>query len=179
MKISIAEKYEGMGFVEALIAIMIVGVSSVVLMQMAVSTMQSMLQNEVIDTMTQYAVEGSTMVQNIASQEKQSGEDLFPDNGGACYLITLNADGQYQFKTEGTGSNILRTYTLDQRDTYKVDGVVDSDGKYFRIFCISSDYNYPDPYAVVQIIVGQTNSDGTVTKGNNVKDYTYFAVVNL
>lgn len=174
------KKYEGMGFVEALIAIMIVGISSVVLMQMSVNVMQSMIQNEVIDVMTQYAVEGSTMIQNIATQQKQSGSNMFPTSGGSCYLIQKNDDtGQYQFKKEENGSDLPRPYSLDDRESYKEDGIIDADGKYFRIFCISDDYSNPDPYAVVEVIVGQTNSDGKVTKGNNVKDYTYFTVVSL
>jgi len=172
-------KYEGMGFVEALIAIMVVGISSVVLMQMAVGTMQGMIQNEVIDKMTQYAVEGSTMVQNIAVQERQTGENLFPDAGGECYLIQ-KVEGQYQFEKEGGGSELFKTYELSndvvKRTAY---GVIDEEGEYFRIFCISDDYTSPAKYAIVKVIVGQTNSSGTITKGNNVKDYSYFTVVNL
>ncbi|NTV79311.1 MAG: hypothetical protein HGA25_09330, partial [Clostridiales bacterium] len=82
MKITLDSKYEGMGFVEALIAIMVVGASSVVLMQIATRTLQDIIQNETIDTMTQYAVEGSTMVQNVAMQEKLTGEDVFPNPPG-------------------------------------------------------------------------------------------------
>ena len=37
-----------------------------------------------------------------------------------------------------------------------------------------------DPkYVTAKIIIGQRNSDGTVTKGNQVKDYTYYSVIRL
>lgn len=164
-------KYEGMGFVEALIAIMIVGASSVVLMQMASRTLQDMMQNEVIDTMTQYAVEGSTMIQNVAMQEKTSGLDVFPNSAG-CYAIE-NSDGLYSFKTTDTG---LVTYDISDRNSYKEEAMIPGT-LFFRIFCIDS---LTSKYAVVKVIVGQSNTnDGSKTFGNNVKDYTYFTVANL
>ena len=39
-----SEKYEALGFVEALISIMVVGASAIVLMQIAATTMQKMIQ---------------------------------------------------------------------------------------------------------------------------------------
>lgn len=168
-------KYEGMGFVEALIAILVVGVSSVVLMQIASQTLKDMIQNETIDTMTQHAVEGSTMVQNIAMQEQTTAIDVFPNFAG-CYVIDKEADNQYSFRTTAIG---YTTYDLADRNTYQLDAVTFEDPLFFRIFCIDN-YLLADKYIVVKIVVGQTNNaDGTITKGNSVKDYTYFTVANL
>lgn len=179
-KINKNKNYEGMGFVEALIAIMITGISAVVLMQMATNTMQSMVQNETIDTMTQYAIEGSTMVQNVATQQRLGGDNLFPTEGGKCYLISKDdVTGQYYFQKEDSQTNTFQSYTIDQRNTYRTEGAIPEDGKYFRIFCIDSNYQTSDSYVVVKIVVGQTMSNGDVTKGNNVADYTYYTVVNL
>ena len=100
-------KYEALGFVEALIAIMVVGASSVVLMQIAVNTMQGVIQNEKIDTMTQHALEGSEIVKEIARQEQLTGEDLFPDIPG-CY-VPLTESGTYTFK-QGIDGNILKIF---------------------------------------------------------------------
>lgn len=174
-------KYEGMGFVEALIAIMIVGISSVVLMQMASSTLKNMIQNEVIDNMTQYAVEGATMIQNVAMQEKTTGEDVFPNptvSTNNCYVIDINTlGGQYSFRKADTN---FVSYTLyEERDLYKTEAVIPGNDLYFRIFCIEP-YLSTNKYAIVKVIVGQTNTNnGEITKGNNVKDYTYFTVANL
>lgn len=186
MKITLDSKYEGMGFVEALIAIMVVGASSVVLMQIATRTLQDMIQNETIDTMTQYAVEGATMVQNVAMREKLTGEDVFPNplgNTNNCYVIDKDTDDQYLIRRNEQG-NI--TYDLSDRNTYKTEALVQEDAEnlYFRVFCIEN-YAITDGYAIVKVVVGQTTVnqaivDGeSITKGYSVKDYTYFTVVNL
>jgi len=188
MKVTLETKYEGMGFVEALIAIMVVGASSVVLMQIATRTMQDMIQNETIDTMTQYAVEGATMVQNVAMQEKLTGEDVFPNPLGStnnCYVIDKEGDQQYAIR-ENEGESVKYTYDPIVRGDYKDEALVqeDADNLYFRIFCIES-YDPSDSYAIVEVIVGQTTvnqvivNEKSITKGYSVKDYTYYTVVNL
>jgi len=72
------KKYEAMGFVEALIAIIVVGVASVVLMEIAATTMSDAVENERIDKMTQYAIEGATMTENIVQElyEDPTSTDL-------------------------------------------------------------------------------------------------------
>lgn len=178
MKNTKQKKYEAMGFVESLIAIMIVGVSSVVLMQIAANTTQSMIQNETIDIMTQYAVEGSTMAQDIAMQQRLGNDKtLFPPLDG-CYLISKDTDtNQYIFNKE---NGIFVQYTKDtDRNEYKESGkLAESDGRFFRVFCIEG-YNSGDKYAIVRVIVGQVNYDGLITEGSNVKDYSYFTAAQL
>lgn len=188
MKIISESKYEGMGFVEALIAIMVVGASSVVLMQIAATTLQDMIQNETIDTMTQYAVEGATMVQNVAMQEKLTGENVFPNPQGGvqnnCYVIDKEGD-QYAIRKNAEGP-ITYEYNAIERGAYKEEALVaeDESNLYFRIFCIE-DYLLTDRYAIVKVIVGQSTvnqvvvDNVSITKGYSVKDYTYFTVVNL
>jgi len=166
-------KYEALGFVEALIAIMVVGASSVILMQIAVNTMQGVIQNEKIDTMTQYALEGSEIVKEIARQEQLTGENLFPDIPG-CY-VPLTESGTYTFK-QGLDGNILYFEADTQRSEYISNAIINDD--FFRIFCFES-YSVGDRYVSGNIVVGELNSDGTITKGNNVKDYSYFTVVTL
>ena len=172
--------YNAFGFVEALIAIMVVGVSSVVLMQIAVSTMQGVIQNEKIDAMTQYAVEGSEIVKEIGRKEKESGEDLFPGpiSEEACYIPNR---GNYSFVKES--EDTFLSYPQIERNQYKETAVLSNDSEdlasdYFMVFCIQP-YSSGDTYAVGDIIVGERNYDGTITKGNNVKDYLYFTIVNL
>lgn len=184
MNKSIKIQYEGMGFVEALIAIMVVGVSSVVLMQIATNTLKDMIQNETIDTMTQYAVGGATMAQNIAMQEKTTGVDVFPPyTPGYCHVIDENEDeeGQYHFRKNGSDYTMYNFTDSDERDVYRAEALVqeDDDDLFFRIYCIE-EYNAVDTYAIVKIIVGQSKSgNGSITNGSNVKDYTYLTVVNL
>lgn len=169
-------KYEAMGFVEALISIMVVGASSVVLMQIASQTLQEMMQNEVIDTMTQYAVEGSVIVQDLATQERISGDDIFP-NAEGCYAMDAE-DGVYSFRKNTADEYI--SYNLSQdRDTYRSETAINTDDNYFRLVCINS-YVGDGKFAITKVVVGQSKvGDGTITKKNMVKDYSYFTVVTL
>ncbi len=176
MRIFSKKKYEGMGFVEALIAIMVVGASSVVLMQIAAQTLQEMMQNEVIDTMTQYAVEAGVMVQDLATQERISEVDVFPDVEG-CYVMDVE-DGVYSFRKNQSGEYISYDLARD-RDTYKVETEMPTDDNFFRLACINS-YVGENRFAIIKIVVGQSKvGDGSMTKKNMVKDYSYFTVATL
>lgn len=170
-------KYEAMGFVEALIAIMVVGISSVVLMQIAVNTMQNTIQNEAIDNMTQYAVEGAEIAQDIADRDRALSTNIFPTNAdwGLCFLF-VREDGEINFQKEG---EVFVSYDEGDRDGYKDDAILSEDDEFFRIVCLD-DTTTPDPtFVIARVIVGQRNFDGTITKGANVKDYTYMTVIQL
>lgn len=130
--------YEAMGFVEALIAILLVGVSSLVLLQIAINTLNTAIQNDVIDHMTQYAMEGGEMVQDIYNKQKMEGypedEDLeeselfFPLLGqggneeGNCFVINKVA-GEVFFKRDEAG-NFIR-YKKEDRGTYRHEALID------------------------------------------------------
>ncbi len=176
--------YEALGFVEAVLAIMIVGISSVVLMQIAVDTIQDVIQNEVIDEMTQYAVEGAEMVQDIANRNKVEDETIFPleieylayDN---CFIFN-EADEKTYFKKNQEGDFIK--FEKDQRELYKDVAILDEEDYFFRIACLDTPgggYGGQSAFVMSEIIVGQRNSDGTITKGNLAKDYIYRTVIRL
>ncbi len=180
-------KYEALGFVEALIAIMVVGISSVVLMQIAVGTMQSMVQNDLIDKMTQYAVEGAEMAQDIANRDLDPSENLFPDPadigvGKECFVLMEeetedDSKGKFYFMKD-TESAFLN-YAYGEPYEYKTTGMIPGDEDLFRIICLQYEELVEPKYVIGKVIVGQISSDGTVTRGNQVKDYTYFTVIKL
>ncbi len=182
MKIE-TSKYEAMGFVEALVAIMVVGISAVVLMEIAANTMQNMIQNERVDQVTQYAVEGAVMAQVIASKNKEAGGGLFPTETGVerCYAMEKLPDGGYGFVKDGE-NGFIRFLNTD-RNLYKEQATVyDEKGEkteYFRILCINfpaeSDYSF----LIGRVVVGQSTSSGTISKGNQVKDYSYYTSIKL
>jgi type II secretory pathway pseudopilin PulG len=181
------QRYEGLGFVEALIAIMVVGISSVVLMQIAVGTMQSMVQNDLIDKMTQYAVEGAEMAQDIANRDVDPGTNLFPDPadigvGKECFVLmeqetSDESKGSFYFLKD-TESAFLN-YAYGEPYEYKTTAVIPGDEDLFRIVCLQYEELVEPKYVVAKVIIGQVNSDGTITRGNQVKDYTYFTVIKL
>lgn len=179
-----SEKYEALGFVEALISIMVVGASAIVLMQIAATTMQKMIQNERVDQMTQYAVEGAVMLQDIASRNKEEGGYLMPEMQGLkrCFLANRNVSGNYEFVKES--EDIFLSYILgDDRDTYKDTAVIvddqGEDTEFFRIICLDFPSESDSSFIIGQIVVGQTRSDGTISKGNVVADYSYYTSIRL
>lgn len=180
--------YESLGFVEALIAIIVVGASSIVLMQIAVNTMQSMIQNDTIDKMTQYAVETSEIVQDIANRDKESDENLFPDIdevfvGRECFVLTGTESEEgldysnYEFLKDNEAGFVA--YQYGSTSEYKTTGSIQSDEELYRLVCLQYPETDQSKYVTAKIIIGQRNSDGTVTKGNQVKDYTYYSVIRL
>jgi len=183
-------KYEALGFVEAMIAIMVVGISSVVLMQIAVRTMQSVLQNEAIDNLTQYAVEGAEFTQQIALRDGAEEEDLFPSPGedpeaDPCFpLVWSESEGVHFLKNEA-GEFVVFTETEDRDSSdieggkgYKDVGIFSEDDEFFRVVCLEPSGTGQN-FAMARIVVGQRASSGTVTKGNLAKDYTYLSIIKL
>jgi type II secretory pathway pseudopilin PulG len=183
MKKTLRKKYEAVGFVEALIAIMVVGISAVVLMQIAVNTMKKTIQNEVIDFMTQYAVEASEMVQDIANRDRDDEQELFPpsDVWGSCFTIQ-KSENTSNFIRNPNNPSAFVMYDRTDRATFTIEdyATIEEDDTYFRIVCIDSNTTAETPaFAIVRIVIGQRVSDGEVTEGNLVKDYEYLTVVKL
>jgi hypothetical protein len=142
-------------------------------MDIAVRTMQDVIQNETIDTMTQLAVEGAEMAQEIAKKEIDLGEDLFPSALG-CYQLINSSDGGYQFARTGEEGPLIMC--TDDRTCYDKFYISEENTDYFRTLCLE-DVN--DDYVVSHIIVGLTAGDGDITKGNLVSDYKYLTIIDL
>lgn len=183
MKNTRQEKYEAMGFIEALIAIMVVGIAATVLMQISASTTQKMIQNERIDQMTQYAVEGAVMAQTIADKSREEGSGIFPNLPGSnvCLRMVKTADNKYQFAMIGNGN--FETFSINERNTYKKKAVVlDNLGQtteFWRIICIDFPTTTNHSFLVAKVVVGQTMTDGKITRANEIKDYEYYTAIKL
>jgi len=181
------KKYKALGFVESMIAIMVLGMSSTVLMQITVNIMQDILQNEAIDDLTQYAIEGSEIIQDIANRNKEVGGGLFPlvaeyeadPLGRNCFIFKL--EGEDMVLAKDDNGNWIK-YTSDDRDTYKDTAVLSQEDELFRIICFDTPMGgvagEPE-YITTEIIVGQRYGDGKITKGNLAKDYVYRTIVKL
>lgn len=193
MRKYIKKQYEALGFVEALIAIMIAGVSSVALMQIAVHTIQNTVQNEAIDEITQRAVEGGTIVRDIAERNKRwnysEGEEIFPSRDewetGRCYSIQKRGDG-YAFVRDLNNPQIFLSFSKEEdRGIYKdkEENQIEESKDLFRIVCLEIPEDIEDTeevhFLIAKIIVGQNFSDGSVTRGNLVKDYEYLTIIKL
>ncbi len=180
-------KYKALGFVESMIAIMILGMSSAVLMQITVNIMQDILQNEAIDDLTQYAIEGSEIIQDIANRNREVGGGLFPlrteyENDlydRNCFIFKLE-DEEMVLAKDDNGDWIK--YTSGDRDSYKDTAILSDEDELFRLVCFDTpmgDVAGEPAYVTTQIIVGQRYGDGKITKGNLAKDYVYRTIVRL
>jgi len=189
--------YKALGFIESLIAIILVGVVSVILMRIAASTMMDTVQNERIDKMTQYAVEGAVMTENIIQEMLTEGIDpkkelnLIYGSSHAprwfCF-VPYSESNKFNFKKMSDGvtykvwSNLPIQLDHSLRNELgmeanaglkeEVDGITRID--YFRVACIERIYTGTNVHELsIKIIVGHILSEGNKTKGGNVKDYTY------
>jgi len=121
------KKYEGLGFVEALIALTVSGIVSVVLMNISISTLRELRQLDVQDAIAQHAVSTSVILQKIAIQDMTRDEKVFDElNSGSCY--GFNLDGSIK---EGAPVS-------ENRSSYSMSSLVEEDSEYFRIFCLKS-----------------------------------------
>jgi hypothetical protein len=179
------KKYEALGFVESMISIMVLGISSVVLMQIAVNVMQDILQNEAIDDLTQYAIEGAEIIQDIANRNGEAGGGLFPlreeyeEAPEKCFMLELEEEDLGLAKNDD-GSWIK--YKKIDRDQYKNNATLTDEDELFRIFCFDRGMggSAGEPaFVTTEVIVGQRRADGQITKGNVTKDYIYRTIVKL
>ncbi len=182
------KKYKALGFVESMIAIMVLGMSSVVLMQIAVNVMQNILQNEAIDDLTQHAIEGAEIVQDIANRNKEVGGGLFPLSaeyksdplGRNCFRFALEGESIVFAKDDDDN---WEKYDSDERDDYKNVAILNDEDELFRLICFNTPMggvaDGEPAFVTTEIIVGQRHGDGAITKGNLAKDYVYSTIVKL
>jgi hypothetical protein len=182
------KKYKALGFVESMIAIMVLGMSSVVLMQIAVNVMQDILQNEAIDDLTQYSIEGAEIIQDIAKRNTEAGGELFPLS--AEYMEEPEGRKCFRFELEGEELVLAKNddgswekYRKDERSMYKDTAVLSQEDELFRIVCFDrtmGGFAAGEPaFVTTEVLVGQRRADGEITKGNLAKDYTYRTIIKL
>ncbi len=172
MKIDILnKKYDSLGFVEALIALMVSSIVGVILMQISASTLRELHQLDIQDAVARYAVSTAVNLQKIATQDMTKAND-------EKTLSQLAINYCYGFDVTDGSIEVGSLYQVDKdRSAYSNKSLVDADLEYFRIFCVRS--NPGDAKKIiVEIIVGSNKMDGEVTSDKDVKDYSYYAVIN-
>jgi type II secretory pathway pseudopilin PulG len=176
----LTKKYESLGFVESLIAIMVSGIVATVLINIAVSAMRDLVRLDVEDAQAQHARSAAVVIQNIANRERVQEDDnnLFDSlTEGLCYVLTRDEDGEY---------NIDPTVTLPNRDAYITDAVItdgvgDNEEDYFRAICIvrMRPGDPPTNKLLIKVIIGFNRVSGLLSTSTDIKDYQYFAIINL
>lgn len=192
MKKKTLTQYEALGFVEALIAIMVSGIVATVLINIAASAMKELVRLDVEDAQAHHARSTAVIVQNIANRERVQDEEyhVFTDlEENYCYR--LEGDGsEYRFATVAEDTPTLVSYTISQREAYKKEAAISQDldeldSDFFRIVCIEDNTRSDgDPTndtnkVFVKIIIGFNKVSGIYTTSTDFADYKYYALINL
>jgi len=173
-------KYEALGFVEALIAIMVSGIVATVLINISVVAMRELVRLDIEDAQAHQARSAAVIVQNIANRERlKEDSDYFATNqlqNGRCYILRKSGD-TYEIEK-------AQTYTIGERDTYKVDAVItdgvnDNEEDYFRLICIASNQPGDTKKLLIRIVIGFNKATGMFSTATDIRDYQYFAIINL
>jgi Tfp pilus assembly protein PilX len=176
------KKYKGLGFAEALIAMMIVGIVGIVLMQIASNTLRELAQLDIEDALAKHAVSTAVDLQRIAIEDmRREGDEkkfnLIQDN---CYGIKPDGaefSGLFDCPSEdnNNGGSDRQNYTRIYEDK-NGNGTLDDDEQtqYFRIINVK---NINERRAVVEIITGVADMKGLRTTNKDIKDYRYLVVI--
>lgn len=171
----IYKKYEALGFVEALMAILIAGITSILLMGIAVDTIKMVVKNEIADSMTQVAIEAGARVKSIAEKNNNSTEKLFPDIAShinSCFQSVGSANDP-QFQSENGDFVTVCNYDSGGRDNCK-SSVSANASDLFEVFCITPESNSTSGLVVGKIVVGKTKCISS--EDCDVADYEYYVL---
>ena len=200
------KRYIAMGFIDVLIAIVVIGILSVVLMQIASNTFVRMIQNEQIDNMTQYGYEGGLALKDIATRDRDlyDNEKIFPTSKSKCtyFFIQKDASGSYNFikngdyflcEPSGTDYKTVRAkcingeyevgsehgcYITHRTGNDYQDADLVRNPVFFRI--VELDFSSEvDRFVLAKIHIGQIENKEGVASGNYVGDYVYYETIKL
>lgn len=170
----IYKKYEALGFVEALMAILVAGITSIVLMSVAIDTIKQVVKNELSDNMTQVAIEGASMVKTIGELNSTSEEVLFPridGNVSNCYALEGTVSNP-AFNAEG--ETIIPVCNYDSGDRNSCKDATTSYEDLFRVFCITAESDGTSGLVVGKVIVGKNNCSASADC--DISDYSYYVL---
>lgn len=163
------KKYNGLGFVEALIALTVSGIVGIVLMSISASALNELRTLDTRDEIEFHAVSTAVHLQRLAIE--QAVED--PENNPFFNLLEGNCYG-FKNKEEGEAIDVTSSVDPNIRETFTTSPIEGTD--YFRIFCVESANNRK---VLLRVIVGSTRMEGRVTSKGDIKDYEYLAIINL
>lgn len=193
-----SKKIKALGFVEVIIAIVVVGISSAVFLTMSGRAMKELVQVERIEYMKRIAKDGVNIAQEIADKEKNAlpGEDFFPNDSGddnACY-IPIRDDSGYRFLQDmtnftsislATNSEELRDWAINYGTGNISSGTVNPETNpnedYFLVMCIKPGGidTTGTKWANVYFWVGDIHVAGNISSETDMKDFKYHAIIDL
>ncbi len=195
--INTKERYEALGFVEALIAIMVAGIACSVLMEIAASTMQGLMRAETSEKLVLYARSGAVIAQEIATNEVEFTEDnkTFKQvDSGECYRLLsveqyineinpeydTSNDSVIGYLVDLTPTNVAPIEVIlqldEESDFDRAAAKLEEDDQFFRWMCVDAK-NDDAGIATLKFVTGVINAEGKNTSNTDTKDYTYISIV--
>lgn len=181
-------KIKALGFIEVLIGIVVAGIVATVFLGISVRAMKDLLLNERIENMSRIAVNGASIAQEVANLERSivAGDEFLPKTVGQCYFPIRDDSGDtviYKFfKEVDEGSFIsFPDFNREQIVAY-VRGEYDDEllynEDYFIVMCPEV-VDEENGWANVKFMIGDVHVAGQITNDTDVKDFTYYAVIDL
>lgn len=187
---------KALGFIEVIIAIVVVGIASAVFLTMSGRAMKELVQTERIEYMARISRDGVTIAQELANKEKNEPDSInwFPDTdtGGTdplCYLIKINTESssdyvfdyngnlvtgftykEFSYNESGRDSIISRLESLDPNEIIYEN--------YFLAMCIT-DIDENQQWANVYFWVGDIGVKGDITSDSDVRDLKYYSIIDI
>lgn len=174
-----SERYSGVGFAEALIALMVAGLVAVVLMRISANAIGDLARLDLEDEIARRAVSAAVDIQNAAISESQKDPDdnIFYDPGSIliedqCYEYSFNVDGEILFDYVGD---------LNEDPPYERKPISNDPDEedFIRVVCVTYHESDDRSKMVVKIFTGVVGMAGLNTTDNDIKDYAYYSVINL
>ena len=176
---------KALGFVEVLFALVIACVASAVFLTVAGKAMKSLVRTERIENMARIATDGGNIAQEIANQEKASlslEEDFFPtetNDINKCFVPLREGDGsEVTFSFLKNESNQFISFSEENRESYLQPGSAMYE-EYFLVMCIEGIDSIGTSWANVKFIVGDIKVAGQQTTDSDLRDFTYYAIIDL
>lgn len=192
-QLSFKKRIKGLGFIEVLMAIVVVSIVSAVFLSIAGKAMKELIQTERMEHMARIARDGANIAQEVANKEKaeviDNTDDLFPKDETECFFPLRNDSGgevTYTFaKDESENfvqynddplerSNIIKA--LSDVPSISTDYFLGED--YFLVMCIE-DIDNDTKWAHVRFWVGDVHVAGQFTNDSDMRDFKYYAVIEL
>ncbi|MCD4811639.1 hypothetical protein K8R14_03485 [bacterium] len=186
------KRIKALGFVEVMIAIVVVGIVSAVFLTISARAMKALVQTERLEYMSRIATDGANIAQEVANQQKAAltGEGpYFPSEAidvGRCFIPFREESGEnvfYYFLREEGGMegqfiSILNGDDTETRDLFIENGA-DTHEDYFLVMCIQSMDATGTRWANVEFRVGDVKLAGVRTTDSDLKDFKYYAIIDL
>jgi type II secretory pathway pseudopilin PulG len=192
-------KIKALGFIEVLIAIVVVGIVSAVFLSIAGRAMKDLIQAERVEYMSRIAKDAMNIAQEVANQEREDllvDNNLFPDETtdiNECFFPKREVIGDevtYKFAKNESDIFESRSASVDRDQLvgeikndsnlrwFTTNDGIDWNDNYFVLMCIRN-IDTSSRWANVEFWVGDLSVKGERTDSTDVKDFRYYAIIEL